>query len=427
MSRSFLLALPVLLLSSLPAAASTHDRCITGATLYSTTEAPHAATVCITGDRISGIFGPPDGADGESVIFETNEVLDATGGWLTAGFTDVGTQVGLIDIEQEHDANDTEGGGDPVRAGLRADFDYNPDSAVIPVCRSGGLTSVVSGHSGGLISGVAQWFDLGRGSAAELMPAQRGLLRASYGSGAGHTVGGSRGDALLRYRELLDDVRSYNGNRSDYLQNRMRELTLSRTDLDAMIPFAVTGGTWVFDVHRKSDMEALLRWSTEKRLTFAFSGAEEAWKLAPTLAKAGAFVIVQSFSNLPGSFDELGSREDNAALLDRAGVRVVLTTGETHNARNLRFVAGNAVRAGLPWQRALAAVTLHPAMLAGLDKDYGDVTVGRVANLAIWSGDPFETATTVQHLLVRGTPVPTTSRQHDLLRRYRSMDAYQRP
>jgi imidazolonepropionase-like amidohydrolase len=114
-------------------------------------------------------------------------------------------------------------------------------------------------------------------------------------------------------------------------------------------------------------------------------------------------------------------------LLDKAGVKVILTTTETHNARNLRFVAGNAVRAGMPWQRALASVTLHPAMLAGLDKDYGDVTVGRVANLAVWSGDPFETATTVQHLLVRGERIPHTSRQHDLLRRYRSMDGYQRP
>ena len=425
MSRTFFVALSALLLLANHAAAATHDRCITGTTLYSATEPPRAATVCITGGRISAIVDAPPGAAAPAP--DAAEVIDAKGSWLTAGFTDVSTQVGLIDIEQEHDANDTEGGGDPVRAGLRADFGYNPDSAVIPVCRSGGLTSVISGHSGGLISGVAQWFDLGRGGVADLMPAQKGLLRAAYGSGAGHTLGGSRGDALLRYRELLDDVRSYAGNRTDYLQNRMRELTLSRTDLDAMIPFAVTGGTWVFDVHRKSDIEALLRLAAEKRLNLAFSGAEEAWKVAPELARAGAFVIVQSFSNLPGSFDELGSREDNAALLDKAGVKVVLTTAETHNARNLRYVAGNAVRAGLPWQRALAAVTLHPAMLAGLEKDYGDLSVGRVANLVVWSGDPFETSTDVQHLLVRGEPLPTTSRQHELLRRYRSMDSYQRP
>lgn len=425
MSRTCFFALSALLLVANQAAAATHDRCITGTTLYSATEPPRAATVCITGGRISAIVDAPTGA--AAPVPDATEVIDAKGSWLTAGFTDVSTQVGLIDIDQEHDANDTEGGGDPVRAGLRADFSYNPDSAVIPVCRSGGLTSVISGNSGGLISGVAQWFDLGRGGVADLMPAQKGLLRAAYGSGAGHTLGGSRGDALLRYRELLDDVRSYAGNRTDYLQNRMRELTLSRTDLDAMIPFAVTGGTWVFDVHRKSDIEALLRLAAEKRLYFAFSGAEEAWKVAPELARAGAFVIVQSFYNLPGSFDELGSREDNAALLDKAGVKVVLTTAETHNARNLRYVAGNAVRAGLPWQRALAAVTLHPAMLAGLEKDYGDLTVGRVANLVVWSGDPFETSTDVQHLLVRGEPLPTTSRQHELLRRYRSMDSYQRP
>ncbi len=69
--------------------------------------------------------------------------------------------------------------------------------------------------------------------------------------------------------------------------------------------------------------------------------------MAPTLAAAKVPVIVFPLQQ-PNSFDALGAREDNAALLDKAGVAVAISTGDTHNARKLRQVAGNAVRSGLP-------------------------------------------------------------------------------
>ena len=57
MSRIFAVAFATILFAASPASAATHDRCVTGATIYTATEAPRAATVCITGGRISGIAG----------------------------------------------------------------------------------------------------------------------------------------------------------------------------------------------------------------------------------------------------------------------------------------------------------------------------------------------------------------------------------
>ena len=56
MSRIFAVAFATILFAASSASAATHDRCVTGATIYSATEAPRAATVCITAGRISGIF-----------------------------------------------------------------------------------------------------------------------------------------------------------------------------------------------------------------------------------------------------------------------------------------------------------------------------------------------------------------------------------
>ena len=63
--------------------------------------------------------------------------------------------------------------------------------------------------------------------------------------------------------------------------------------------------------------------------------------------------------NIPQSFDTLGARQENAALLRTANVPVVLTAGAvvTFNVRDLKQHAGNAVAYGLPWDEALRAVT----------------------------------------------------------------------
>ncbi|PSQ59023.1 MAG: hypothetical protein BRD27_05780, partial [Bacteroidetes bacterium QH_10_64_19] len=88
----------------------------------------------------------------------------------------------------------------------------------------------------------------------------------------------------------------------------------------------------------------------------------------------------------PTEFDRLGTRFDNAAKLHEAGVSVVLSTFDTHNARNLRLEAGHAVRHGLDRDAALRAVTLAPAQMLGIDDSHGSLTPGKAANVVVWSG-----------------------------------------
>jgi imidazolonepropionase-like amidohydrolase len=135
------------------------------------------------------------------------------------------------------------------------------------------------------------------------------------------------------------------------------------------------------------------------------------------LARDGVPVVVRVLENLPSNFERLGARYENAAILRRAGVQVFLTSGDTHNARNLRQEAGNAVAYGLPHGEALRAVTLYPARLWGL-ADHGSLEPGKVANVVVWGGDPLEILTPVEHVFIRGREIPLVSRQTQLRDRY---------
>jgi imidazolonepropionase-like amidohydrolase len=77
---------------------------------------------------------------------------------------------------------------------------------------------------------------------------------------------------------------------------------------------------------------------------------------------------------------------------------------------------------GLPWAEAFRAVTLYPAQIWGVADRYGSLETGKVANVVVWSGDPFELLTRVEHVIIRGQEVPLVSRETQLRDRYRTLD-----
>jgi imidazolonepropionase-like amidohydrolase len=120
-------------------------------------------------------------------------------------------------------------------------------------------------------------------------------------------------------------------------------------------------------------------------------------------------------------------------MLQRAGVKVVLLANgsggeEVFNVRNLKYDAGVAVSYGLAWDDALRAVTLTPAEVLGVANRVGSLQAGRDANVVVWSGDPFEFATRVEHVFIRGREIADPSRQDELMQRYRTYPpAYRKP
>ena len=162
-------------------------------------------------------------------------------------------------------------------------------------------------------------------------------------------------------------------------------------------------------------------------------GGTEAWSVADRLAAANVPVAVGSMDNIPQSFATLGARQDSPALLQRAGAKLVLIGNgsgddQVFNVRNIKYDAGVAVAYGLSWDDALRSITLTPAEVFGVANRIGSLQPGRDANIVVWSGDPFEFATRVEHVLIRGREVEGPSRQDELMQRYRTYPpAYRKP
>ena len=123
-----------------------------------------------------------------------------------------------------------------LRGELR-DPRLNPNSAVIPVQRPGGVTSAVAVPIGGLVAGQSAWFDLDNpnGGYAEILKPSVAMHIVLGEQGSGVT-GGSRAGTALVLRELFDDVAFYKKKKKNFDDNRARKLHASRLDLEALIP-----------------------------------------------------------------------------------------------------------------------------------------------------------------------------------------------
>jgi len=68
-------------------------------------------------------------------------------------------------------------------------------------------------------------------------------------------------------------------------------------------------------------------------------------------------------------------------------------------------------------------VTLAPAEALGVEDRYGSLDPGKVGNLVIWTGDPFELSSRAESVVIRGVVASPDHRQLELFRRYRYLDA----
>ena len=108
--------------------------------------------------------------------------------------------------------------------------------------------------------------------------------------------------------------------------------------------------------------------------------------------------------------------------LAQAGVTIAFANGDGgHRAREGRYNAGNAVAHGLPYAKALAALTINPASMFGDNRSVGSIERGKQADIVIWSGDPLEPLSDAEAVFIAGESQPMTSRPNELAKRYKSL------
>ncbi len=147
-----------------------------------------------------------------------------------------------------------------------------------------------------------------------------------------------------------------------------------------------------------------------------------AWKDADMLAESGIPVILSPAgritlgANSPANaWDPYDSPYTNAGYLVKKGVKLAFSSGSGDDVMLLPFRVGMHCAYGLSQEDALRALTLWPAQMFGVDDQIGSIEPGKLANIIITEGDPFELTGRVRQVFINGQPRKLQSK-HTMLR-----------
>ena len=176
--------------------------------------------------------------------------------------------------------------------------------------------------------------------------------------------------------------------------------------LEALIPVLRGELPVHIHAHRADDIATAVRICREFGLKYVIVHGTEGHLLPELLAAEGAGVITGP-SLTDRSKPELANLTiENPAILARAGVPVAICTDHpVIPIQYLPICAALAVRGGLEPEEALAAITIHPARLAGLDKRVGSLEPGKDADIVVTTGHPLDWNGKVRYVFIGGKQV----------------------
>ncbi len=424
---------------------------IAAASLFAVMASPTLAEdIAITNGRIitMGDAGTIEGgtiliADGviEAVGMDVTvpdgyRIIDAGGMIVTPGLMNAYTMLGILEIGLESATNDnTINSPSPFarvtsEAVFSAAFDVsygiNPKTMHIPIQRIEGLTRalVAPGTGSSIFAGQASVIDLS--GDFDSITATRVAMVVSLGEAGKARAGGARGGLYVTLIRALNEALNYGRRGEGSLAGRERDSILSLFDAEALVPVVEGDMPLIVHVSRAAEILQVLALSHMfGELDLILSGAREGWMVADEIAAAGVSVILDPHANLPSSFEALASTLYNAGRLSAAGVTIAFRSPDGDVAYRTRLVrqgAGNAVAHGMDWDAALAAITINPARMFGIDESYGTLETGKDADVVVWDGDPLELMTNPVFVAIKGVEMVLESRQTRLRDRYMDLD-----
>lgn len=392
------------------------DVLLKGATLHTMTHGTMVSDLLIADGMIKSI-GTNLSADGATVI-------DCSGKHIYPGFIDSGTRLGLAEVASVSLTVDHSEIGDfiPQMQALTA---VNPNNVAIPVTRTNGVTTVIAKPGGGLFPGTAALIDLQGYTPGQMYAGFRGVIMNFPRSGRGgwwdrrsdDDIKKANEKAMKKINDIWSELEVYARiDSAEQASGIASDEQRYMPEYDALMPVYRGEIPLMVEANKDSDIKNAIKWLKDHpNVKAILTGVAEGWRVADEIAESGYPVITGPVLSVPGrGYVRYDVNYKNPSVMQKAGVKVALRTNDTENVRNLPFNAGYAATYGMGIEEALKAITIVPAEIFGLGDKYGSLDEGKVANLFVSDGDPFEMKTRISHLFINGWNIPMESR-HTLL------------
>lgn len=378
-----------------------------------------------TGQRIDGgsilLRDGVIAAMGASVTAPTGAVvIDGTGKWVTPGIIDTHSHLGNYaspGISSQQDGNELT---DPNTAEVWAEHGVWPHDPGFGHALAGGITSLqILPGSGNLFGGrgvtlknvpsrtvqgmkfpgAPHALKMACGENPKRVYGQRDVSPASaMGNGAGYRMGWIAAQEYLREWEAWWEAGS------DPANMPARDLQLET------LAAVLVGEVRVHNhCYRGDEMVTMINIANEFGYAIAsFHHAVEAYKVRDYLAENDICASMWGSGNYGFKLEAYDGIEENVALVHEAGACAIVHSDSPVEIQRLNQHAAVAMRAAreegitvLP-EDAIRWITSNPAKAMGVADRTGSLEVGKMADVVLWTGDPFSVYSHAEHVYIDG-------------------------
>lgn len=347
-------------------------------------------------------------------------VIDGTGKFVTPGIIDIHSHLGVYPspgVEALSDGNELT---NPDTANVRAENSVWPEDPGFNTARAGGVTTLeILPGSGNLFGGrsvVLKNVPEFTTEAMKFPGAPYGLKMACgenpkrvYGS-KGEFPSTLMGD-VAGYRQAWADAQDYDRRWKAWEQDK-KGLPPAR-DLKMETLAEVLNGRVRVQMHcyRANEMATMLDVAKEFHYHIAaFHHAVEAYKIPKLLAENGTCAVMWAdwWGFKMEAWD--GIRE-NIPMVDAGGACATIHSDDPDGIQRLNqetakaWAAGNRIGLNISEAHAIMWMTLNPAKALGIDDKTGSLETGKMADVVLWSGNPFSVYTKAEKVFVDGALV----------------------
>lgn len=333
---------------------------------------------------------------------EGTKVIDASGRYITPGFIDAHTHLGLEEEIYGDVGDDVNESCDPFTPALQAADGVNFwDLAFDDALRGGVTRTMTMPGSANVIGGQAVFLKNLAPSRAEMVYHNPWGLKAALGENPKRVYKEQKKSPLTRMatasllRESLFTARKLMDKKEIAIEKEYQYTPVIKV-LKKEMPLLV-------HVHRADDILTALRIKDEFDLDMIIQHGTEALLVADELLKREVPVFLGPLfvNRAKVEMKELAFK--NAAELAKRGIKFsFITDHPVIPIEHLRVCAALAVREGLDEELALAAISRIPAELLKVDKELGTIKEGKRADLVIFNGHPFDFKSRVENIMVDG-------------------------
>lgn len=329
---------------------------------------------------------------------------------VTPGLIDARSVVGLSGMyNYAHDQSQLEK-SDPMQPELRAIDAYNPREQLVEWLRNLGVTTLHTGHApGALASGTTIVVKTVGNTVNEALIDSTGMVAFTLGESVSNNFKspGTRSKAVAMMRTDFLKAKEYLNNRKKKDQEKRPATDLKMEMLARVLTGEVKA---LITAHQATEIMAALRLQKEFGFTMVLDGAAEAYLVLDEIKISGVPVILHP-TMMRHYGDARNISFEAAAKLKQAGILFAIQGGYESYVPKTRVVlyeAAVAAANGLSFNEALAAITVNPARILGLDKRIGSLEPGKDADVVLFDGDPFEYTSHVCGVVVNGNVVRET-------------------